>query len=601
MQQSTWRDLKLSLERPYKNDNGEPIPTLLDITPEGEFIYESYDPPSKALGENLKRVFLERGLDFFDRIRDSGKSYHDELPQARSDNVQPVAEGDEESSSKIMTPEELLKMRMELAQELRYVRGHSTRMVVSVIQSLMPPAPASSTSEPKPPPKLSTTIVTKPPPISSIKAFNAQLTISSKDLALRNAADVFKAAADGMDRSRVKGEKYWVDALKIRRANWGLIPAPLPFGAPTGKGADRTSKDFLISFGLEESLPMFKRRAVGRMPTIADAPDAGILVFPQLSHLRLCVSLSFTDITTGNPVFAQNILDEADYSTIDGSLRTAQQEVIEQEIFSFLLKEASNLPTATARVSERLIVLDAAHGMSLKFELVNAHTVSSIRGNRSTEDPFVVGKCDLIFYALHVLLIRAHGHLKRRRLGNTGTTTSSQGSQTETSLLQPILDMLQYEAFCLRLKAEVDAAVGALRHAGVATTFRCDPVGDTGVNLLKFLSDDQYKKLGGDMVLRIQDQSVNSIFRATIRFIKPVSRHTLRMTMTSPAAMTVHLAQATIAIHTIPQFGRLLADELERCLLLQICELGDRLCGSANATWFVDFGRCVGKWEGCAL
>lgn len=115
---------------------------------------------------------------------------------------------------------------------------------------------------------------------------------------------------------------------------------------------------------------MFKRRAVGRMPTIADAPDAGVLVFPQLSHLRLCVSLSFTDITTGNPVSAQNILDEADYSTIDGSLRTAQQEVIEQEIFSFLVKEASNLPTATARVSERLIVLDAAHGMSLKFELV---------------------------------------------------------------------------------------------------------------------------------------------------------------------------------------------------------------------------------------
>ena len=69
----------------------------------------------------MKRVFLERGFDFFDRIRDSGKSYHDELPQAKSDNVQPVAEGDEESSSKIMTPEELLKMRMELAQELRYV------------------------------------------------------------------------------------------------------------------------------------------------------------------------------------------------------------------------------------------------------------------------------------------------------------------------------------------------------------------------------------------------------------------------------------------------------------------------------------------------
>lgn len=147
MEQNTWRDLRLSLERPYKNDNGEPIPTLLDITPEGEFIYESYvspfpcnssvdftllcskDPPSKALGDNLKRVFLERGFDFFDRIRDSGNSYHDELPQAKSDAVQPVAEGDEESSSKIMTPEELLKMRMELAQELRCVCRHSARLL----------------------------------------------------------------------------------------------------------------------------------------------------------------------------------------------------------------------------------------------------------------------------------------------------------------------------------------------------------------------------------------------------------------------------------------------------------------------------------------
>jgi mediator of RNA polymerase II transcription subunit 17 len=40
--------------------------------------------------------------------------------------------------------------------------------------------------------------------------------------------------------------------LKIRRENWGLIPAPLPPGSSMGKGADKSSKDFLISFGLEE-------------------------------------------------------------------------------------------------------------------------------------------------------------------------------------------------------------------------------------------------------------------------------------------------------------------------------------------------------------
>lgn len=103
-----------------------------------------------------------------------------------------------------------------------------------------------------PPNPLAATVVSKPAPIVSVQAFNAQLTIGGKDKALRSAADLFKTAAEQMEESRVSGEKYWVDALKIRRGNWGLIPAPLPLGSATGKGADKTSKDFLISFGLEE-------------------------------------------------------------------------------------------------------------------------------------------------------------------------------------------------------------------------------------------------------------------------------------------------------------------------------------------------------------
>ena len=94
--------------------------------------------------------------------------------------------------------------------------------------------------------------VTKPPPITSVQAFNAQLVIGGKDTSLRKASSLFKSAAAKIENSRVRGEKYWVDALNLRRSNWGLVPAPLPFGSATGKGADKTAKDFLISFGLEE-------------------------------------------------------------------------------------------------------------------------------------------------------------------------------------------------------------------------------------------------------------------------------------------------------------------------------------------------------------
>lgn len=99
---------------------------------------------------------------------------------------------------------------------------------------------------------LKATSVTKPPPIQSVQTFNTQLVVGGKDLALRKAADLLKLAAENVEKSRARSERYWVDALKMRRGNWGLIPAPLPLGSATGRGADKTSKDFLVSFSLEE-------------------------------------------------------------------------------------------------------------------------------------------------------------------------------------------------------------------------------------------------------------------------------------------------------------------------------------------------------------
>jgi hypothetical protein len=37
-----WKQLKLSLERPYKDENGKPIQDVLDINPDGGYIYEPY-------------------------------------------------------------------------------------------------------------------------------------------------------------------------------------------------------------------------------------------------------------------------------------------------------------------------------------------------------------------------------------------------------------------------------------------------------------------------------------------------------------------------------------------------------------------------------
>ncbi|KAI0750794.1 subunit 17 of mediator complex-domain-containing protein [Daedaleopsis nitida] len=569
MAEPPWKKLKLSLERPYKDDNGEPIPELLDITADGQHIYRPREDPTALVGTRLRRIFLERGVDFFEAEKGA-------LPSTTRDNedrTEPEddAPKDEPSveSSHHMTPEELQKMRMAILPQLYVAFGEmcQARDLLTLLLSASLPSQPSTL----PPAPLAATVVTKLSPIVSVQAFNAQLTIGGKDRALRTAADLFKGAAEKMEESRLSGEKYWVDALKIRRGNWGLIPAPLPLGSATGKGADKTSKDFLISFGLEESPTLFRRRAIGRMSTL----DGSSLEFPLRQRTRLRVSISRTT-PYGIRQTTHSLLSDPYDGTLDGALRAAQVEVVEQEVFSMLIKEASSLPTASAEVSERLILIDAAQSTELRFELVDADYLNS---QSSQFDPY----CNLVYSLLHLLLSRAHRISKSSRL--TRASIAPVPTVPSPPILQPVIDILQYREFWERVRDEIDRMVAALRHAGVPTKVHYDPLADGGHNLVASLLTDKAKPIGGDALLRIDD------------------RHTLRFTTASPSTLIVHLPQATLSIASISQLTQLLIDEISGGLLSRICGIGTDLCERVNGSWFVDLlsGRSVGRWEGCIL
>jgi mediator of RNA polymerase II transcription subunit 17 len=141
VQDQPWRNLKISLERPYKDSQGKAIPVLSDITPEGEHVYEPYvkshskiawkylpiypcrkEDPSKRLGERIRRVFAERGVDLFDgqaiqRLKD-GVTSQSQDDQSGHEPETP-AETHKASPSHTMTSEELLKMRMEIMPHLQ--------------------------------------------------------------------------------------------------------------------------------------------------------------------------------------------------------------------------------------------------------------------------------------------------------------------------------------------------------------------------------------------------------------------------------------------------------------------------------------------------
>lgn len=125
------------------------------------------------------------------------------------------------------------------------------------------------------------------------------------------------------------------------------------------------------------------------------------------------------------------------------------------------------------------------------------------------EDPAVGTTCDLIFSALHILLLRAHSHVKRQRLGQAGILRppSSQIILPPPPILQPIVDLLQYRGFCERVHAEIHKLVDGLRAAGVAVKSRINHVGENGVQLVALLTrTDQQQRVGGETLVRIDNR-----------------------------------------------------------------------------------------------
>lgn len=110
---------------------------------------------------------------------------------------------------------------------------------------------------------------------------------------------------------------------------------------------------------------LFRRRAVARLANDSDSSDD--LVFASHQHNQLKISIS-TEAGAFAHVFTSPVLEGP--LTLDNALKAVQTEAVDQEIFALLVKEAGNLPTASARVSERLIAIDAAQGVYLTFELV---------------------------------------------------------------------------------------------------------------------------------------------------------------------------------------------------------------------------------------
>jgi hypothetical protein len=106
----------ISLSRAFQISPCLPYPLIAHVTDRDE-------QPGTRLGENLRRMFSERGLDFFNQDpeqRQANKSAsEDHLPSSQSGNV--VNKSSDSQNTESMSPEALSNMRLDILPKLQYV------------------------------------------------------------------------------------------------------------------------------------------------------------------------------------------------------------------------------------------------------------------------------------------------------------------------------------------------------------------------------------------------------------------------------------------------------------------------------------------------
>ncbi|KDN51029.1 hypothetical protein RSAG8_00658, partial [Rhizoctonia solani AG-8 WAC10335] len=628
--------VKLSLEPPYRDDNGKPIPNLRDITQDGQLVFEEKQSSSAALGPQLKRLhelITSRKREFRSiteaRVLANGAGIVDtesapgpqkiEEPQdiVVDEDGQVEATGEDQASlSSTLNPETLNQLRRDMTQRLEEAQ-YSMNAALDMLNCLLAinnlsknntgPTAANPTagiaglgSAPTVPTTpapltLAPSIVPHNPPQPSVAVMNTQIGITSRDAGIRKAAGILRhaalATAEEIDRAGRSGGTgplqgrhetgYWATALRLRQACWALLPAVLPPGSAP-KGSSRTSKDILLGFALEGSPPPYRRLAYGIIPhtnpqqknQTHDEKPPPLLLFPQLQNRRLRVSLRINGKKYSCPIDSQTG-SPAPPGARAGSTGQTLNNLMRDAQHEIVEHEIFQEVLAQARFAGILISQLSATLIELDQVAMDEEDLDEEPTITDPSEPDVV-TCMLIRQILMVLLARAHRGALLDGMSASSTTPAASAPaalRKQVPILGPVVSLLRYRTMVQRVDFELKKILAGMGRAGIDATLTMKGVSEPGHTFVESLS--RFLDTQGEAFQSTLHHRLDQTLALSGEALLRIEdKHLIQVTFQSPTLLKLHVVQSQITVHDHGQLGSFLRTDLTGRIIQHIQEVG---------------------------
>ncbi|WAR61298.1 hypothetical protein PtB15_13B554 [Puccinia triticina] len=485
---------------------------LWDFSDGGAKIWKEPQDQASKLTSNLKRLWVERG-DFSQLTIESienQKQKTEPEPEVPKRGGEDATENKPSTSSETITVDELWEMRMQMVHQLLVMSGELSTGLDLLNTLLAPLAPEAVDTSSLPLPSGGIAPMThslnhltpQPEPITLI---NSAVSLMRKQKAAKNASSLLKRAAAGIAREAKRSQNEWDTLLKLREAGWNLRPKGARPGAELslmGRGAERAAKEIGIAYATTEAAEALRASSFASLqPLNLDNHDSTkiSLKLPPRPRRRLTIVLTLPNqpIECFSPWDSCN-LQETDALPFGEDLELARAEVLEEEIFGEISKEAQSSTTYRTSTSDRSVVVKGFwEDAEICFEMLESHEETESTTEKSS-------KCRLISALIRLLMISIYRSRRSYAIGLINPNTQP----SHPKILEPVLDLIVFAIYTHRLHKLFREAVSDLKPTMLEVEGELDPILESAsemVNLLCGRSHTPPHKLevGGTATLRI--------------------------------------------------------------------------------------------------